>query len=76
MTDNENKFCEKLISQYRKRRYKLGLSQPQIDHKAGIANGLTAKWEIGNRKPTLFNAFVWAETLDCDLILKPRKKQK
>jgi|TARA_R100001082_G_scaffold111026_1_gene92955 transcriptional regulator with XRE-family HTH domain len=74
--EQENRFCEKLISQFRKRRYKLGLSQPQIDQKTGIADGLTAKWEIGYRKPTLFNAFAWAESLDCDLVLKPRKKQK
>jgi|TARA_S200002703_G_scaffold43942_1_gene38314 transcriptional regulator with XRE-family HTH domain len=74
--EQENRFCEKLISQFRKRRYKLGLSQPQIDIKTGIADGLTAKWEIGYRKPTLFNAFAWAESLDCDLVLKPRKKQK
>ncbi len=74
--EQENRFCEKLISQLRKRRYKLGLAQPQIDQKTGIADGLTAKWEIGYRKPTLFNAFAWAESLDCDLVLKPRKKQK
>ena len=74
--DLENKCCEQLISQYRKRRYKLKLSQPQVDQIIGIADGLTAKWEIGYRKPTLFNAFAWAESLDCDLILKPRKKEK
>ena len=74
--EQENRFCERLISQFRRRRYKLGLSQPDIDEKAGVADGLTAKWEISYRKPTLFNAFAWAESLDCDLILKPRKKQK
>ena len=74
--EQENRFCERLISQFRRRRYKLGLSQPDIDEKAGVADGLTAKWEIGYRKPTLFNAFAWAESLDCDLILKPRKKEK
>jgi predicted transcriptional regulator len=74
--EQENRFCERLISQFRRRRYKLELSQPEIDQKAGVADGLTAKWEIGYRKPTLFNAFAWAESLDCDLILKPRKKQK
>ena len=74
--EQENRFCERLISQFRRRRYKLGLSQPDIDEKAGVADGLTAKWEIGYRKPTLFNAFAWAESLDCDLILKPRKRQK
>jgi transcriptional regulator with XRE-family HTH domain len=74
--EQENRFCERLISQFRRRRYKLGLSQPDIDEKAGVADGLTAKWEIGYRKPTLFNAFAWAESLDCDLILKPRKKEE
>lgn len=74
--EQENKFCEQLISQFRRRRYKLGKTQTQVDHEAGIADGLTAKWEIGNRKPTLFNAFVWAESLGCDLVLKPKKTYK
>ena len=56
-------FAESLIEQFRKRRYELGVSQPVIDEKIGVAPGLVAKWETGNRKPTAFNLHCWAEAL-------------
>ena len=73
--DKERAFCDKLISQYKRKRAKLGKSQRERDDDVGVAEGLIAKWECGYRKPTLFNAFCWAESLNCDLVLKPRKKK-
>jgi len=54
------------------RRYDLGLTQPAVDQMIGVAPGLVAKWEIGNRKPTLFNAYCWAEALDCEIKLETK----
>tara|TARA_E500000318_G_C3553344_1_gene209973 strand:+ start:472 stop:705 length:234 start_codon:yes stop_codon:yes gene_type:complete len=63
-------FTEQLIAQFAKRRYELGLTQVQVDERIGVATGLVAKWESGNRKPTLFNAHCWAEALGCNIKLE------
>ncbi len=67
---NEKSFTSELIKQFQRRRYQLGLTQPTVDQMLGVAPGLVAKWEIGNRKPTLFNAYCWAEALGCDIKLE------
>ena len=69
---NEKYFVSDLIKQFQQRRYHLGLTQPAVDQMIGVAPGLVAKWEIGNRKPTLFNAYCWAEALGCKLKLEVR----
>ena len=68
----EKAFTEELINQFQRRRYSLGFTQMDIDLKIGVAPGLVAKWEIGNRKPTLFNAYCWAEALGCDIKLEAK----
>lgn len=60
-------FSEELITQFAKRRNELGLTQLHVDERIGVAAGLVAKWESGNRKPTLFNAHCWAEALGCHI---------
>lgn len=67
---NEKYFVSDLIKQFQERRYSLGLTQPAVDQMIGVAPGLVAKWEIGNRKPTLFNAYCWAEALGCKIKLE------
>lgn len=67
---NETTFTSELIKQFQRRRYELGLTQPDVDIRLGVAQGLCAKWEIGNRKPTLFNAYCWAEALGCEIKLE------
>ena len=69
---SESEFTSDLIKQFQLRRYQLGLTQPDVDQKIGVATGLCAKWEMGNRKPTLFNAYCWAEALGCDIKLEVR----
>ena len=69
---NELEFTSDLIRQFQLRRYQLGLTQPDVDQKIGVATGLCAKWEMGNRKPTLFNAYCWAEALGCEIKLEAK----
>ena len=69
---NELEFTSDLIKQFQLRRYQLGLTQPDVDQKIGVATGLCAKWEMGNRKPTLFNAYCWAEALGCEIKLEAK----
>jgi len=65
----ESKFAESLINQFVEARKLKGFTQSQIDQKIGVADGLVAKWEAGIRRPTLFNAFCWAESLGVKLNL-------
>ena len=66
----EQQFTSDLIKQFQRRRYHLGLTQHAMDSILGVSPGVVAKWEIGNRKPTLFNAYCWAEALGCSLRLE------
>ena len=63
-------FPDYLIRQFSKRRNELGLTQQRLDDRIGCASGLVAKWESGNRKPTLFNAHCCAEALGCHIKLE------
>ena len=47
-----------------------------LDEIIGVARGLVSKWEVGIRKPSGFLFCVWAESLDCDLILQNRGKDE
>jgi hypothetical protein len=67
---SEKLFTSNLIKQFKARRTELGLQQKDVDYKIGNGHGLCAKWEIGNRKPTLFNAYCWAEALGCEIKLE------
>ena len=69
---SESEFTSDLIKQFQLRRYQLGLTQPDVDQKIGVATGLCAKWEMGNRKPTLFNAYCWAVALGCEIKLEAK----
>lgn len=69
---SESQFTSDLIKQFQLRRYQLGLTQPDVDQMIGVATGLCAKWEMGNRKPTLFNAYCWAEALGCEIKLEEK----
>ena len=68
----EKRYADDLVTQLKKRRYQLGLPQAALDDRIGCATGLVAKWETGNRKPTAFNLYCWAEALGCNLKLEVR----
>ena len=66
--DQEKKFIQELIVQFRDRRNQLEIPQTELDDIIGCATGLVAKWETGNRKPTAFNLYCcWAEALNCQI---------
>ena len=67
MITKEQQWITELIQQFTARRYELNISQNELDHIIGCATGLVAKWETGNRKPTAFNWFCWAEALKCQI---------
>ena len=69
-------FHDQLITQFVSKRHELGLSQMDLDEKIGVARGLVSKWEVGIRKPSGFLFCIWAESLDCNLILQNRGKNE
>lgn len=70
-TDEEKMFAGSLIQQFKDRRNELGYTQLELDHKIGMTDGYVAKWESGDRKPTMFFAFMWAQALNCKIVLVP-----
>ena len=52
------------------RRKELGLTQDELNYRIGIADRLLSKWECGDRSPTSFNFFCWAEALGLSIDLK------
>ena len=63
-------FHNQLITQFVSKRHELGISQMDLDEIIGVARGLVSKWEVGIRKPSGFLFCVWAESLNCNLILE------
>jgi transcriptional regulator with XRE-family HTH domain len=52
-----------LIAQLRARREQLGLSQDDLDERAGFTEKQVAKWERGFRQPSAFMLAIWANAL-------------
>jgi len=70
MNTKEQEFIHDLIEQFRQRRNQLSIPQTELDDIIGCATGLVAKWETGNRKPTAFNLYCWAEALKCKITVE------
>ena len=68
--NQEKLFIENVIEQFRVRRNELEIPQTELDDIIGCATGLVAKWETGNRKPTAFNLYCWAEALKCKITVE------
>lgn len=49
-----------LIAAFIRRRVELGLTQADIDHRAGFTEACTAKYENGDRRPSAFALCLWA----------------
>ena len=68
--NKEKEFIANLIKQFTNRRNDLRIPQTELDDIIGCATGLVAKWETGNRKPTAFNLYCWAEALKCKITVE------
>ena len=51
------------------RRMRVGLSQSELDDRAGFPSGRVAHWECGMQFPSLASVLIWAESLGCRLML-------
>jgi hypothetical protein len=64
-------FSKTFIDQLVARRIKMGYSQSWVNEIIGVGDGLVAKWETGQRRPSGFLLFCWVEALQCQLQLVP-----
>lgn len=67
-------FHEHLIPQFVAARKKLGISQLEMDEILGVAKGLVSKWEVGIRRPSGYLFCCWADSLDMELTLTPKRR--
>lgn len=69
---NRNGFQFEIIAQFVERRKELNLTQEEVDSLMGTADRLVSKWECGDRIPTSFNFYCWAQALKSKLSLFPK----
>jgi DNA-binding XRE family transcriptional regulator len=61
-------FLGEVIDQLILRRKALGLTQPDLNDRIGVADRLLSKWECGERMPSGFLLFCWARALGGRLV--------
>ena len=66
-------YVGRLVKQFVARRLALGLSQAELNFRMGLADRYIGKLERGLRTPQLYLAMLWADAVDCDLVLVPRE---
>ena len=67
-------FHEHLIPQFVNARKKRGISQLEMDEILGVAKGLVSKWEVGIRRHSGYLFCCWADSLDMELTLTPKRR--
>lgn len=50
-----------------------GLTQDKLNYRLGIADRLLNKWECGDKTPSGFNLYCWADALNERLITAPKE---
>lgn len=60
-------YMPKMVKVLVDRRYELGLTQEELEHRLGTCKGHVDKWERGVITPTIFNYQCWMEALKLDV---------
>jgi transcriptional regulator with XRE-family HTH domain len=58
------------VAALRKRRQDLGMTQADVDDKAGLTAAQCARWESGDRRPMFWQLCLWAYTLGVEIEIK------
>ena len=64
------------IGTLRQRRRDLDMVQADVDQSLGVADGLCAKWECGNRFPSAYNLHCWCDLLGLSWLLVPAAEKE
>jgi hypothetical protein len=63
-------FYQPIISELVAERHRQQMTQMDVNEIVGCADSLIAKWESGNRLPSLYFLLLWVEALGLDLKLE------
>jgi len=66
-------FLKNLVAKMVKRRHDLGMTQEELNHMLGVADRLISKWECGTRTPASFHLYCWADALQSELTIVPKR---
>lgn len=61
-----------LIKQLIRIRKQRNLSQSHLNDIIGYTDNLVSRWECGDRFPSAFALFAWAEALGCEVVIKTK----
>ena len=67
-------FLHEVVKQLVKQRHRLGITQDELNHTLGVADRLVSHWECGVRTPTGFHLYCWADALESELFIIPKKE--
>ncbi|MDH7911358.1 hypothetical protein [Winogradskyella sp. SYSU M77433] len=65
-------FLHDVVKQLIRQRYRLGITQDELNHTLGVADRLVSHWECGVRSPTAFHLYCWADALQSKLMIIPK----
>jgi DNA-binding XRE family transcriptional regulator len=68
-------FYQPIISKLISERKRQGLTQMDVNEIVGCTDSLIAKWESGNKLPSLYFLLLWIEALELDLRLEGEDEQ-
>lgn len=67
-------YSAPIIIQLKEARLRKNISQAELEHKIGLAEGYLSKWETGERRPNLFNLICWADALGVNISIIPNQE--
>lgn len=68
-------FLAELTKQLVRQRRHLGWTQEKLNYRLGVADRLVNKWECGDKTPSGFNLFCWADAIGAELMVIPLQMQ-
>lgn len=65
----------RLIDRFRRRRAALGIPVRELGPRIGVTDSLPSRWECQDKRPSLFLAVCWAQSIGGELVIVPAKRQ-
>jgi transcriptional regulator with XRE-family HTH domain len=66
----ETEFYSQLVTQLRRRREQLELTQLDVAMAIGVSDYMVSKWENLIKMPTSFGLMCWCQSLGVDLVVR------
>lgn len=69
VTPEERRFYHEFVKALVKRRHEMKLSQPELNARLGMSDGMLGKWESMKRFPGAFHLMCWANALNAKVYI-------